>query len=92
MRFYRRVCLVTGAGSGIGKAAAKQFAGEGGKVAVIDLNEQHGKQTVQEITSAKGEAIFAKCDVGDSDEVKAADSSRRRKVGAASTSSSTMRQ
>lgn len=72
MRFSGKVCLVSGAGSGIGKAVAKQLAREGGRVAVIDLNEQHGKQTVQEITSEKGEAIFAKCNVGDVDEVKAA--------------------
>jgi glucose 1-dehydrogenase len=72
MRFQNKVCLVTGAGSGIGKACAQQFAREGGKVVVVDLNEQHGNQTVQEITAAKGEAIFAKCNVGDPGEVKAA--------------------
>jgi glucose 1-dehydrogenase len=72
MRFQDKVCLVTGAGSGIGKACAKQFAREGGKVAVVDLNEQHGNETVQEISAAKGEAIFVKCDVGNPGEVKAA--------------------
>ncbi len=72
MRFTGKVCLVTGAGSGIGKATAKQFAREGGRVAVIDLNEQHGNQTVQEIVDAKGEAIFVKCDVGNPAEIQAA--------------------
>ncbi len=72
MRFQGKVCLVSGAGSGIGKAAAKQFAREGGKVVVIDLNEQHGKQTVQEIMQAQGEAVFAKCNVGNSQEIQAA--------------------
>lgn len=71
-RFSNKVCLVTGAGSGIGKAVAKQFAREGGKVEVIDLNEQHGQATVQEIASDKGEAIFARCNVGNPAEVKAA--------------------
>src|SRR5437868_12403863 len=71
MRFFDKVCLVTGAGSGIGKAVAKQFAVEGGKVGVVDLNEEHGNQTVQEIKSAKGEAIFVKCDVGNSADVQA---------------------
>ncbi len=72
MRFQDKVCLVTGAGSGIGKACAMQFAREGGKVTVVDLNEHHGNQTVQEIQAAKSEAIFAKCDVGDPAGVKAA--------------------
>ncbi len=72
MRFSNRVCMVSGAGSGIGKACAMQFAREGGKVTVIDLNEQHGNQTVQEIFNAKGEAIFAKCDVGSPAQIQAA--------------------
>jgi len=72
MRFSNRICLVTGAGSGIGKACARQFALEGGKVTVVDLNEQHGNQTVQEITNDHGEAIFAKCDVGNAAEIQAA--------------------
>ena len=71
MRFSDKVCIVTGAGSGIGKATAKQFAREGGKVAVVDLNEEHGSQTVKEIHYAKGEAIFSKCDVGNSGDIQA---------------------
>jgi glucose 1-dehydrogenase len=69
-RFSNKVCIVTGAGSGIGKAAAKQFAREGAKVTIVDLNERHGNQTVQEI--GNDDAIFVKCDVGNPDEVKAA--------------------
>jgi NAD(P)-dependent dehydrogenase (short-subunit alcohol dehydrogenase family) len=72
VRFSEKVCLISGAGSGIGKAVAKQVAREGGCVVVIDLNEQHGNQTVQEIQSDHGQAIFAKCNVGDVDQVKAA--------------------
>jgi glucose 1-dehydrogenase len=72
MRFTDKVCLVTGAGSGIGKAVAKELGKEGGKVEVIDLNERHACQAAQEITTAQGEAIYVKCDVGDPPEVQAA--------------------
>lgn len=71
MRFANKVCIVSGGGSGIGKASCKRFAKEGGKVVVVDLNPDHGNQTVQEIIQAKGEAIFSQCDVGSPDQVKA---------------------
>jgi len=45
VRFIDKVCLVSGGGSGIGKATCKQFAREGGKILVIDINEEHCKQT-----------------------------------------------
>ncbi len=72
MRFTDKVCLVTGGGSGIGQAACERFAREGGKVVVVDLNPDHGNETVQKITQAGGQTIFAKADVGSSTEVQAA--------------------
>lgn len=72
VRFAGSVCIVSGAGSGIGKAVAKRFASEGGKVAVIDLNLDHARQTVQEITGSKGEAVAIQCDVGNPDQVRSA--------------------
>jgi len=72
LRFASKVCVVTGAGSGIGKAVALQLAREGGKVVIVDLDEDRGRETVQEIASARGESLFAKCNVGDPAEVKAA--------------------
>ena len=72
MRFTDKVCLVTGAGSGIGRATAIRFASEGGLVAVIDRDEKGGNETVDFITKSNGTAIFSKCDVGKEDEIKAA--------------------
>jgi glucose 1-dehydrogenase len=72
MRFANKVCLVTGAGSGIGRATAEQMAREEGKVVVIDRDEQGGNETVRAIKNNKGEAIFSHCDVGDEGQIKAA--------------------
>ena len=70
MRFEGKVCLVTGGGSGIGKAACLRFAKEGGKVTVVDRNDD-GKDTVKEIEESGGEALFAMADVSSPVDVKA---------------------
>ena len=70
MRFTGKVCLVTGAGSGIGRATAERLAAEGGQVVVIDRDEKGGQETVEIISQQKGAAIFSKCDVGIEDEIK----------------------
>ena len=72
MRFKDKVCVVSGGGSGIGRATCERFAAEGGRVIVVDLNEEHGNETVKAITDAGGESIFAKTDVSNSAEVQAA--------------------
>jgi glucose 1-dehydrogenase len=72
MRFKDKVCIVSGGGSGIGRAACERFAAEGGKVVVVDINPEHGNETVQAIAKAGGEAIFAKADVGNAADVQAA--------------------
>jgi len=71
MRFSGKVCLVTGAGSGIGRATAERFALEGGQVMVIDRDDKGGQETVSNITNNNGTAIFSKCDVGNESEIKA---------------------
>jgi NAD(P)-dependent dehydrogenase (short-subunit alcohol dehydrogenase family) len=72
MRFKDKVCVVTGGGSGIGRATCERLAAEGARVVVVDLKEEHGNETVKTITHAGGEGIFAKADVSNSAEVREA--------------------
>ncbi|GAA4860463.1 SDR family oxidoreductase [Paenibacillus vulneris] len=62
--------LVTGAGSGIGRASALAFAREGAKVMVSDYNQELGEETIRLIKLEGGEASFFKCDVSDEEQVK----------------------
>src|SRR5438874_7829604 len=66
-----KVALVTGAGSGIGRASALTFAREGAKVVVADVVVEGGEETVGMIKRAGGEALFVKADVSQAAEVEA---------------------
>ena len=70
-RFQGEVALVTGAGSGLGRASAITFAREGARVVVGDVDVQSGQQTVKMIEEAGGQALFVKVDVTKEMEVKA---------------------
>ncbi len=69
--FVGKVALVTGAGSGIGRASAQKFAQEGAKVIVADIVEEGGNETVRLIREAGGETTFVKTDVSQAKEVEA---------------------
>lgn len=58
-----RAAIITGAGSGIGRASALLFARHGARVVVADVVEPAGRETVDAIRAAAGEAIFVACDV-----------------------------
>jgi len=70
MRYRDKIVLITGSGSGIGKAAALAFSKEGGTIIVSDINETNGLETVSEIIKNNGKAIFFKIDVSNFEMVK----------------------
>lgn len=66
-----RSALVTGAGSGIGRAIALAFANEGAQVVVADVDSAGGADTVEQVERAGSKAIFVKCDVAKTQDVEA---------------------
>lgn len=64
------VAIVTGAGSGMGRATAHLFADEGARVAVVDWNGESAERVAEEITSAGGDARAWSVDVSDADAVQ----------------------
>ena len=68
--FENKIAVVTGAGSGIGRASAITFAENGAKVIVADIEPVSGTETVNLIKKNNGEAIFVKTDVSKSEDVE----------------------
>lgn len=65
-----KTALVTGAGSGIGRATSKRFADAGTNVVVTDIDEDRGTETVDQIKDNGGDAIFVEADVTDAEDVQ----------------------
>jgi NAD(P)-dependent dehydrogenase (short-subunit alcohol dehydrogenase family) len=71
MRLQNKVALITGAGSGIGRATALLFAQEGAQIVVVDVNDAAGAETVELVRSAGGEAAYVHADISQPAEAEA---------------------
>ena len=70
MKLKDKVSLITGAGSGMGRATAILFAREGSKVVAADVDESGGRQTVDLVHEVGGDAIFVQANVAVEAEVR----------------------
>jgi NAD(P)-dependent dehydrogenase (short-subunit alcohol dehydrogenase family) len=70
-RLDGKVALITGAGNGMGRAAAELFAREGARIVVVDFDDELGASTVATIEAAGGEAAFVKVDVASAADTEA---------------------
>lgn len=71
MRLEDRVCIITGAGSGMGRVAARMFAAEGAKVVLADVSAETCESAAREVRDAGGEATVAVADVSREADAKA---------------------
>ena len=85
LQLRRRVCVVTGAASGIGRAVAQVLAAQGARLALIDKNAAQLEAVAAELADAGGEAVAVACDTSDEQQLQAAAAEVERELGAACT-------
>ncbi len=77
----KRIAVVTGGASGIGRATAKRLGAAGDRVVVADINEENGRSVVGEIEAAGGQAEFRHLDVAEDASVEALSAAVERDLG-----------
>lgn len=70
MEFSEKVVLITGTASGFGRVLAYEFAQKGASLILSDVNEKDGQAVADEINANNGKALFTKCDVSNTEDVK----------------------
>ena len=70
LQLRRRVCVVTGAASGIGRAVAQVLAAQGARLALIDKNAAQLEAVAAELADAGGEAVAVACDTSDEQQLR----------------------
>jgi NAD(P)-dependent dehydrogenase (short-subunit alcohol dehydrogenase family) len=81
MRLKDKVAVVTGAGSGIGRASACRFAEEGARVCVVDVDESAAQETAAQVQTAGGSALSLTADVSRSDQVNGCIAKAEQQLG-----------
>jgi len=69
IRFDKKNVVITGGGSGIGRAICRQFALAGAHVCILDINEEAGRKVCSEIEEKQGECSFYQCDIANQKQV-----------------------
>ena len=82
MRLSGKVAAITGAGRGIGRAAAELFAAEGAALAILEIDPETGSAAEQAIVRAGGEAVFIPTNVADAEDVKSSFATIEERFGA----------
>lgn len=70
MRFEKKVFIVTGGGTGIGRATSLRLVKEGANVVIANRSEKNAMETLEQMEGSAGKAIFVKTDVGQSDDIQ----------------------